>query len=200
MTVLTDLEDKARSGQPFSREDGQRSLASADLIGIGALGELVRKALHGNRVTFCRVCHLAAGQPLTNRGDAGEVRLTGVPRSADEAIEYVREAAREAGDVPLTGFSAADLLQLAGGDHLALADLALGLKSGGLESVADVPLDGLGDVENVVEVLRALARGGLAAWRATLAGASAGDRLDAINRAAAVQRETGAFKAFAPLT
>jgi aminodeoxyfutalosine synthase len=199
MTAFTDLEEKVRSGQPFAREDGERILASTDLIDIGSLGDLARKALHGNRVTFGRVCELAAGQPLTGRGDAGEVRLTGAPLSADEAVARVRQAAREAAGVPLTGFSAADLLQLAGGDHLALAGLALALKREGLEAVAEVPIDGLGDIENIVEVVRAIARGGLGAWRATLARAAVGDRLDAIDRAAAVQRQTGAFKAFAPL-
>ena len=87
---------------------------------------------------------------------------------------------------------------LAGSDHLALADLAKALRADGLEAVAEVPLDGLGDTENVIEVVRAIRHGGLLAWRATVASASIDRRLDLLERAVVVQRETSAFKAFAP--
>ena len=100
---------------------------------------------------------------------------------------------------PLTGFSLAALLELCGGDHLALADLARALRADGLESIAETPLDALGDTENVVEVLRAVRHGGLGAWRATIDEAAPGRRLDLIECAVTAQRETGAFRAFAPL-
>jgi len=163
------------------------------------LGEMARKALHGDRITFGRVVEISAGQTAFDRGEAGEVRLTGMPASIEEARTRVREAARSAQGVPLTGFSVADLLNLAGGDHLVLADLASALKHEGLEAVAEVPLDGLGDAEDTVEIIRALGHGGLAAWRATVSRAPIADRLDAIERAVLVQQQTGAFKAFAPL-
>jgi aminodeoxyfutalosine synthase len=66
--------------------------------------------------------------------------------------------------------------------------------------VAEVPLDALGDTENAIEVVRAVLHGGLGAWRATVTSAATlATRLDLIERAAEVQRETGAFRAFAPL-
>jgi aminodeoxyfutalosine synthase len=111
----------------------------------------------------------------------------------------VRAARPLAEGVVLTGFSLADLLHLAGGDHLALADLAAALRADGLDAVAETPIDALGDTENVVEVLRAIRHGGLAAWRATVNAADPGSRLDLIERAQVVQRETGAFRALAPL-
>ena len=169
MTVsLTDLETKVRSGHALSRDDGARVLACPDLLSVGMLGEMARKALHGDRITFGRVVEISAGQTVFDRGEAGEVRLTGMPASIEEARTRVREAARSAQGVPLTGFSVADLLNLAGGDHLVLADLASALKHEGLEAVAEVPLDGLGDAEDTVEIIRALGHGGLAAWRATV--------------------------------
>jgi aminodeoxyfutalosine synthase len=74
------------------------------------------------------------------------------------------------------------------------------LREDGLEAVAEVPLDALGDTENTIEVVRAVLHGGLGAWRATVStAANLATRLDLIERAAEVQRETGAFRAFAPL-
>jgi hypothetical protein len=112
----------------------------------------------------------------------------------------VRAAAGKPAAVPLTAFSLADLVDLVAGDHLALSSLAAALREDGLEAIAEVPLDALGDTENTVEVVRAVQHGGLAAWRATVKDTAAlAARLDAIERAAEVQRETSAFRAFAPL-
>jgi aminodeoxyfutalosine synthase len=160
---------------------------------------LARKAMHGNRVTYGRVCELGAAVAPADRGEAGEVRLVGLPASIDEARARVRSAARIAAGVPLTGFDLADLVEVAGGDHMALADFARALAQDGLEAVAEVPIDRLGDTDNATEVVRAVVHGGLGAWRATITVAAAADRLDLIERAAAIQQSTGAFKAFAPL-
>jgi aminodeoxyfutalosine synthase len=199
MSSLTDLEDKVRAGDALTRSDAERVRSCPDLVSVGALAEIVRKAMHGDRVTFGRVCEVGpTGVPI-ERGEAGEVRLTGAPTSIAEARMRVRAAAGVASGVPLTGFSIEDLLVIVNGDHLALADLALTLKHEGLDGVAEVPLDRLGDTENAVEVVRAVLRGGLMAPRATVLRAPSNDRLDQIERAATIHRETGAFRAFAPL-
>jgi len=199
METLDDLEPKALKGERFTRADADRVLACADLVAVGWLGEQARKARHGTRVTFGRVCVLEPGQTTTSWGEAGELRLAGRPASIAEARERVRAAVALAPGVPLTGFAAADLLDLAGGDHLGLVDVTTALKREGLESVAEVELDRLGDTENVVEVVRAIRHSGLGAWRATVSRASLVERIDLIERAAVVQHETGAFRAFAPL-
>jgi aminodeoxyfutalosine synthase len=216
---LHDIETELSRGAALPRERAEPLLATADLLSLGVLGETARKARSGDRVTYGRVCTIADGDPREGRvqpgattplsfsvgwgaadpGQAGEVRLIGTPDSADEARRWTREARRFAGDLALTGFSLADLLGLCGGDHLALADLARALRTDGLESIAEAPLDGLGDTENAVEVLRAVQHGGLGAWRATIAEAAPDRRLDLIERAVIVQRDTGAFRAFAPL-
>ena len=58
-------------------------------------------------------------------------------------------------------------------------------------------MDVLGD--RAVSAVNAAARAGLAVRTATVTRAAFADRLDLIERAIAVQRETGAFTAFAPL-
>jgi hypothetical protein len=102
--------------------------------------------------------------------------------------------------VPLTGYSLADLLELAGHDHLALVEFARALAADGLLAVAETPLDRLGDTEHAIEVVRAVQHGGLGAWRATVdGGAGPVGTADLVDRAADVQAATRAFRAFAPL-
>jgi aminodeoxyfutalosine synthase len=196
---LLDIEAKVARREPLTREDAERVLHCPDLPAVGGLGEAARQARSGDRVTYGRVLTLATGALPEARSEAVEVRLIGTPSSIEEACARVSAAAPLATGATLTGFSLADLLDLVGSDHLALAELAALLRQNGLEAVAEIPLDRLGDTDNAIEVVRAAMHGGLGAWRATVDRAPAGARLDLIERAAAVQRETGALKAFAPL-
>lgn len=196
---VSEFETIVRAGTALSRAQAEAVLASPDLVGVGLLGELARKGGSGDQVTFGRVCILTGSEPNTDAGHAREIRLVGKPSSIDDARARVRAGRKYAGTIPLTGFSLADLLALAGSDHLALADLATALKADGLEAVAEAPLDELGDTDNVIEVVRAVRHGGLETWRATVTRAGIDERLDVIDRAVTVQRETSAFRAFAPL-
>jgi len=199
MVELQDLEARAAAGEAFTRADAERVMACADLVSVGVLGETARKAIRGNRVTFGRVCLVPPDAEPATRGEAGEVRLTGAPVSADDARARVRAATPLAAGVPLTGFSLADLLALVAGDRQALAELARALRADGLEAVAEIPIDRLSDTGSAVDAVRAVTRGGLGAWRAVIAEASPDVRLDLIERASAIQQETGALRAFAPL-
>jgi aminodeoxyfutalosine synthase len=200
MSTLWDLEPKAASGEPFTRAEAERVAACVDLVSVGVLGESARHKRHDRRVTFAQVCAISATLP-PDVGEAGDVRLMGRPASADDAIARVRDAAVLAKavlakDVPLTGFSLADLLELVGHDHLALADVARTLKRAGLEAVAEAPIDRLDDA---AEVIRAVRHGGLSVWRLTVDRADHAARLDLIERARDTAREVGGIHAFAPL-
>jgi len=198
-TSFTDLEEKIAGGAALTRADAERLLTAPDLISVGMLGEQARKVRSGDRVSYGRVAIVAPGKTV-EVGEAGEVRLSGRVLSLEDGRTRVREAARLASGVPLTGFSLADLLEVAGSDHLALAEIARALHADGLEAVAEAPLDRLGDTENTIEVVRAVVHGGLGVWRATVDRApTAADRLELIERAIAVQRETRALRALAPL-
>jgi hypothetical protein len=197
--LVRDIEAKIASGAAIGIDEARQLLEGVDLLTLGALGDSARRARTGDRVTYGRVCILAPGPISVERGEAGEVRLTGTPASVEEARERVHAAHTFAAGVPLTGFSLADLLTLMAGDHLALADLARVLRADGLDAIAEIPIDELGDTENAVEVVRAIQYGGLGAWRATIGEAVPEARLDLIERTAVIQRETGALRAFAPL-
>jgi len=198
MHALSDLESNAAAGTAFSRAEADRIVACSDLVSVGGLGAMARKAKHGARVTYGRVALVQNGVVPTERGECGEVRLTGTPDSPETAIAWTRAAAAFAGGIELTGFSLADLVTLAGSDHLVLAELAKALSASGLKGVADVPVDQLGD--DPAEVIRAVLHGGLAARRVTVTHASFAARLDLIERVVAMQHElNGVLRAFAPL-
>jgi cytochrome c551/c552 len=185
-------------------DEARRVVAMADLVGVGEIGAAARRAKHGSRVTYGRVLPLekgALGAGLEARAqeiEAGECRITGTPASADEALAWTKAArTAHAGNAALTGFSLLDLLNVSGGDHMVLVELAQALRAGGLEGVADVPVDKLG--EDPAEIIRAVLHGGLTAKRATIVEAKFEARFGLIELAESIQRETAAFSAFAPL-
>jgi aminodeoxyfutalosine synthase len=198
---LADLEAKAATAERFSRHDAERMLATSDLVSVGSIGDGARKRRSGDTITFGRVCEIRAGGPVTAEsvGEAGEVRLAGVPLSVDDAVSRVRHAQGVIGERALTGFSAADLFELCGRDATSLSACAEALRAGGLEAVAECPVDAFESVGQLIDVMRALAEGGVGAWRLTVTRAPLGRRLDIAERAAAVQDATGAVRAFAPL-
>lgn len=195
--MLQDLESKAAAGEAFSAGDAERVLACADLVSVGVLGELARRAKHAEVVTFGQVLVVDGPSLPSDFGGAAEVRITTTPESVEEACAQVRAVAAVAGERPVTGFSVAHLLELAGGDHLRLADVARELRNAGLSGTAFMPVDRF---EEPAELVRALIHGGLQVPRATVDRAgSIAERLACINRVAALQAETSALRAFAPL-
>jgi len=199
------------------KEQAEHVVAMADLVGVGEIGAAARKAKHGARVTYGRVLSVDKGvvgaelsasakasadkQLSAQEIQAGEIRITGTPASAEEAIAWTKAAkafqAKHAENAVLAGFSLADLLHVAGGDHMVLVEIAQALRASGLEGVAEVPVDQLGD--DPAEIVRAVLHGGLTARRATITEARFDARAALIERAEAIQRETKAFSAFAPL-
>ena len=201
--ALSDLEARASADQPYTRADAERVAACPDLISVGMLGEGLRKAWRGQRVTYGRVLVVADAPPDTRPdapAEAGEVRLIGAPGSVDDARQRVRAALAMAAGRPVTGFALDELVVIAAGDVRALTDLAAALRADGLESVAEVPLDRLGGQDQAAAWLAALSAGGLGAWRATIHQADGlARRLDLIEMAAALQAGGAGFRAFAPL-
>jgi len=197
--ALSDLEARAASGAAMTRADAEAVAACPDLASVGMLGDGLRRAWRGNRVTFGRVLVVEGDAPET-AGEAGEVRLAGAPATLDAARARVRDAVARAGGVPVTAFSLADLEALAGDDHVAMAEIGAALRADGLDGLAEVVLDRVDDLEAAAASLRAVARGGLAARRATIhAAPDLADRLRLLEIAAALQEATGAFRAVAPL-
>jgi aminodeoxyfutalosine synthase len=209
ITPVSDFEAIVQEGRALTRAEAETLLASPDLVGLGMLGELARRQTSGDRVTFGRVLTLAlpvAPEEVAARlGDesglaqAGEIQITGQPASIDAARAVVREVRSRAGGGVVTGLSLAGLWALAGREPGALESMARDLAGAGLDGVADLPLDAFSSLTEAVDAVRTAQRGGLAVRRAMVMRATGADRLAMIERAAGVQRETGALSAFAPL-
>ena len=194
--MLSDLHTKASAKDALTHAEAQRVFGCTDLVSVGLLGEAARKAQHGDQVTYGQVLTVAESVP-ESIGDAKEIRLTGRPESFLTAARWVEAVVAVAGGVPVTGFSAAHLLEIAGGDHLVLADGAAQLRAAGLVAVAELPVD---RIDDAAEVIRALQHGGLQVWRAVIEeAASIEARLALIERVETLQQETSAFKSFSPL-
>lgn len=173
-------------------------LAGHDLIAIGSRADQVRRQRHGARTTFVRVLELHVDAPPSNAPAnlaAGEIRIIGRPASVDAAVAAVRSAASFANSTPVTGFALEDLQSLSREAHRSLADVCRALRAAGMDAVAEVAIDTLGDFRAVEEVRAA----GLGAARLVVRELAGDARIDIVERARDLQAAVGGFSAFAPL-
>jgi 2-iminoacetate synthase ThiH len=151
---LTGIEEKIAAGERLDETDARRLLEATDLLELGGLADAVRRRL-GDEVTFVRVADLpldACGdRPSPPPSNAGEWRLVGTMPDLAAACRAVKAAASVARGVPLSGFSLADLEELAGGSQTALTEVLITLREAGLELVAEAPWDRLHDAASALE-------------------------------------------------
>jgi aminodeoxyfutalosine synthase len=169
-----------------------------DIINLGMLADGERRRRHGTRTTFVRVGTVSAapGAPVHVPVAAGELRIEGTPSSRATAIQRVREVVAAAGTVPVSGYSLADLEQMAGREAVTLRSLLEELRAAGLELVAEAPVDLLQSARRSIEEVNI---GGMTVGRVTV------HRLQDVNVIALfksvveLQRQVGVVRAFAPL-
>ena len=180
-------------------ESDLTSLASShDIIAIGMMADEARRARHGAATTFVRVAEVGVepGSPIDVLPAAGEVRIVGVPADRQAAEARVGEVAAVAGTVPLSGFSLADLEQLAGRERVTLRALLESLHAAGLELVAEAPFDLLRDPRRSIEEVNIA---GLALARLTVHQLPSADVPELMKNVSALQQQVGVIRAFAPL-
>ena len=183
----------------ISMEEARAILTDPNLITVGARGDDERRRRHGNKTTFVRVFEVhveAVPAALPGSASAGEIRVTGKPASVAAAVAAVKAARALAGSIPLSAFSLADLLDLAGGELGNLTGLAARLVAAGLEIVAEAPIDRLPDAVAAVGAAR---EGGLHVPRLTVHHLQADDRIRLVTLACDVEAAVGGVRAFAPL-
>lgn len=172
----------------------QQILDAPDLIAVGIAGDEKRREMHGAKTTFVRVIELHVGAPpqgLQQGAHPGEFRIIGAPVSREMAVAAVRAAASIAGDVPITGFTVADLLLLG-----PLAETVRALKEAGLRAVAQLPID---RVTNPEQAVQEIFDAGLRVNAITVHQLDDDVRMKMCERARDLQRAVGGFSAFAPL-
>jgi aminodeoxyfutalosine synthase len=175
------------------------SLASShDIIAIGMMADEVRRGRHGGVTTFVRVSDVAAdpGAPVAVPRAAGEVRIVGIPSDRASALARVKEVVANAGSVPVSAYSLADIEQLAGRERVTLRALLEELHAAGLELVAEAPFDQLQDARRSIEEVNIA---GLGLARLTIHQLPTADVPDLMKRVAALQTQVGVIRAFAPL-
>ncbi len=155
--------------------EARQLLGSPDLIAIGVRADDVRRELHGVTTSFVRVfeVHVDAVPGALPAGlSAGEIRLVGDPSSIAAAAEAVRAVVGLAGDIPVTGFTLADVQALDGSFGAACAALA----AAGLSALAEVQVDRLASGDG--DAIAVARRAGLTLSRLTVRELTAVDRLD----------------------
>ena len=183
---------------PVSDSQWATLAASHDIIALGMQADDSRRARHGLRTTFLRVAEVSAapGGAVALPAAARAIRIIGKPSSSAEAVARVREVAASVGEVPLSGFSLADLEQIAGREEMTLRALLEELRAAGLELISEAPVDLLHDPRRAIEEVNI---GGLALDRLTVHQLPSSDSLALLKQVNALQRAVGVIRAFAPL-
>jgi len=172
--------------------------SSHDIITLGVAADDARRGKHASRTTYLRVHDVdaAPGSAVDVPSTAGEVRIVGRPVSVAAAVARVGEVAAAAGAVPVSGYSLADLEELAAAEQVPLRTLLEDLKRAGLELVAEAPIDKLRDARLAIEETNI---SGLSLARLTVHALPTADIPALYRQVAALQQQVGVIRAFAPL-
>jgi len=171
---------------------------TTDIINLGMLADEERRRRHGTRTTFVRVATVSPvpGSPVHIPSATGELRIEGAPSSRAAAIQRVREVAAAAGTVAVSGYSLADLEQMAARETVTLRSLLEELQAAGLELVAEAPVDLLQSARRSIEEVNI---GGLALGRLTVHRLHDPNMIALLKSVVELQRQVGVVRAFAPL-
>jgi aminodeoxyfutalosine synthase len=187
--------ERISAGERLSADEIRDMARSPDILPLGMLADALRRRLHGARTTFLRVAACACDQSIADAVPpaAREIRLTGAPESLDAAVTAVQAAKSVAGVRTVAAFSWADAERWRAAEGQGVLKR---LHEAGLDAIAEVPLDKVGDARTV---LRALTTRGFAQVRLSIANAPAGERIELLLQAAALQDEFGCIRALDPL-
>jgi len=203
MTDALDLDgiaSRVESGEALTTADIEGVVATANLIGLGALADARRRRLHGDHVTFVRVAELSATSGSTqDDGDvpsaAGEVRIVGDPPSREAASEVTRRVVGIASGAPVTGFALDQLSKVCSDDPQSLGRLLGDLKQAGLDMISEARLE----EARVSEWLEVADATGLDVAALTVGEFDGADGVRLIRLAAGLRPSVANVRAFDPL-
>jgi aminodeoxyfutalosine synthase len=190
------LMERVSAGEPLEADDLAQLAASPDILQVGMLADTIRRRLHGARVTYVRVASCSFDKSFTDAVPlaAREVRVTGSPESLEIAVTAVEAARAVAGERAVSAFSWVDVQRL--GASTRVSHVLERLRIAGLDSLAEVPLDRIGDPSMVID---ALVSTGYNQIRLTIDTAAADARAKLFIAAAALQQTFPAIRSINPL-
>lgn len=199
-TVLDQQLAHLEEGGRLSADELAALAGSADILPLGMLADAARRRIRGTTVSYVRVALCPATPPI----EAGlilpaarEVRLSGAPDSLPAALSAVEATRRTAGDRPISAYSWTDVERWAEESAHAVPDVLVSLKHAGLDALAEIPLD---EVGNLAEALDRLGHAGFQKVRLTVTRpAPVRDLLPLFLRSAMLQDQFGIVEALNPL-
>jgi len=192
------LLDRVNAGERLTSSELSELAATPDILPLGMLADMVRRSLHGSRITYVRVALCPFDGSFTDAVPlaAREIRITGIPGTLDVAVTAVETARAVAGDRAVSGFAWADVERLAAAGGVSAAGVLDRLRAAGLDAIAHLPLD---RIDNPDEALERLATAGYRQVRLTIDKAAAAARTTLLLRAAELQAAFGCIEALSPL-
>jgi aminodeoxyfutalosine synthase len=197
-SIFDALLDRVSVGERLGADDLAQLEATPDILQLGMLADTVRRRVHGAQVTYVRVALCPFDKPFTDAVPlaAREIRVIGTPDSLEIAATAVEAARAVAGDRMVSAFSWLDVARLAADSSRPASHVLDRLRSAGLDTVAELPLDRIGNAADVVETLAAA---GYRQLRLTIEKAPADVRATLFADAAALQEKFPIIRSINPL-
>ena len=195
-TTLFDAHiERITAGERLSADEIRDLARTPDILPLGMLADALRQRLHRNKTTFLRVAACPYDQSIADAVPpaAREVRLSGSPETLDAAVAAVQAAKSVAGVRTVSAFSWADAERWRTSDGQGVLKK---LHDAGLDAIADLPLDKVGDARTA---LRALTTRGFSQVRLSIAAAPAAERTELLLQVAELQDEFGCIQTLDPL-
>jgi aminodeoxyfutalosine synthase len=199
MTTSTTFDlymDRIARGDRLTPEEIHDLATTPDILSLGMLADTLRRRLRDRRVTFLRVAEFAfdrpdvAGVPAAAR----EVRLTGSPADIESAVAAIEKTKSISGDRTVAGFSWVDVDRWAAAAPL--RQVLTRLKNAGLDAIAELPLDHVGDPGFAAMSAK---DAGFRQLRLTIGKAPADERTALLIAASALQDVHGIVQSINPL-
>jgi aminodeoxyfutalosine synthase len=189
---------RVNAGERLPAEDIHALASTPDILPLGMLADTLRRRLHDGTVTYLRVASCAIDASFTQgvSVSAREIHITGAPETLEVATTAIAAAKSVAGTRTVSAFSWQDVERLATQDHARVRRVLEELRAAGLDAIADLSIDTIGDVAHAIGALQAAGFQQLCLGVERLA---ASERTALLVRVAALQDEFACIQAINPL-
>ena len=190
--------ERLAAGEALSAAEIQELATTPDILPLGMLADTVRRRRHGARTTFLRVAVFPLDAPLADPvpSRAREIRLTGAPERVADAVSAIARARSAADGRTVSALSWSDVERFANGSSERAGDVLNALRNAGLDSLAELPLDRVTDVDGAIGTLAAA---GFTRLRLTIDKIAAVERTSLLIRAGELQKRHACIQSINPL-